>query len=311
MIKYIVITNCTGRKKGEYGVSPKMDSLGCLTVEELASSWVSSLRERRMPEAYVRDYYGGRGFAEALCAADFLGAPLGVVSAGLGLVYGDEFVTPYDLTITSGPNSVRGHLVDLGLSTSDWWGALNVAWNRSYPFSRLFGFFGPVTVLVALPSTYLAMVQDELAGLDLRFVKRLRIFTSASGVANLPSELIPQVIPYDSRLESAFPGTQSDFPQRALRHFVTILNGHLLEVNQAKILVSSAMSNLRPRVLPDRKRLSDDEIRDVLRRSWSTYEGHSSKLLRYLRDTALISCEQGRFRGLWLEVRAEYSKGRP
>lgn len=309
MVDYLVITSCTSRKKGGYRSIPWAPSPGCSTAEELAQAWVASVGERDAGGVPVRDYYAGRAFSEALSVADYLHAPLGVVSAGLGLVYGDELAPPYDLTITNGSNSVLGRLVDFGQGTSDWWSALNNAWKRSYPFSRLFGFYAPATVLVALPSTYLGMVQGELAGLDRRYIKRLRIFTSGSALATLPAALQSQVMPYDLRLESVLPGTQSDFPQRALRHFVDSLNAHFLDVEQARALVSSAMSNLRPRVLPERMRLSDAEIRDVLRRNWSAYEGHSSKLLRYLRDTALISCEQGRFRQLWIEVRAEKSKG--
>ena len=48
----------------------------------------------------------------------------------------------------------------------------------------------------------------------------------------------------------------------------------------------------------------------MLHKSWESHGGSSTRLLRYLRDEALVACEQGRFRSLWHQVRAERSQRR-
>ena len=66
-----------------------------------------------------------------------------------------------------------------------------------------------------------------------------------------------------------------------------------------------ALSDLKQRTLPQRRRADDDEILQLLRTHWDAYKGQSSRLLRFLRDDALVACEQSRFRALWLQLRAE------
>ncbi|EJY58328.1 hypothetical protein PACIG1_5859 [Pseudomonas aeruginosa CIG1] len=51
-----------------------------------------------------------------------------------------------------------------------------------------------------------------------------------------------------------------------------------------------------------RRRASDEEVKALLIAAWGTHNGSSTRLLRYLRDDALVACEQSRFRSLWLEL---------
>ena len=123
----------------------------------------------------------------------------------------------------------------------------------------------------------------------------------------LASRLRRCVMPYDERLEGheRFAGTRSDFPQRAMRHFVEELDGQYLDVERANDAVETAMAQLKRPVLPQRARKTDEEIIKLIRSQWMTHDGSSLRLLRYLRDEALVACEQSRFRGLWHRVRAE------
>ena len=123
----------------------------------------------------------------------------------------------------------------------------------------------------------------------------------------MPGHLVNCVMPYDDRLESvrSYAGTQSDFAQRALRHFVETLGAASLPLGEARSMVSAALAH-RPRKLRSmRKRMSDDEIRQVLTAQWAQHEGRSTRLLRYLRDEACISCEQKRFSRLWQALAME------
>jgi hypothetical protein len=114
-------------------------------------------------------------------------------------------------------------------------------------------------------------------------------------------------MPYDDRLESVphYSGTRTDFPQRALLHFVTELDGHYLDWSAGAKAVSQSLTGLSTRHIPTRTRLDDAEITNVLRRHWTDYGGSSTRLLRFLRREAQIACEQGRFRDIWRGLKAE------
>jgi hypothetical protein len=152
------------------------------------------------------------------------------------------------------------------------------------------------------------MVAADLAQLPPSLREATRVFTSPAGQATLPQDWRDQVMPYDERLDgegSPRPGTRTDFAQRAMRHFVEDLGAAKLPLAQARQSVLEALSNLKHRTLPHRRRADDDEILQLLRTHWNAYKGQSSRLLRFLRDDALVSCEQSRFRALWLQLRAE------
>ena len=104
-------------------------------------------------------------------------------------------------------------------------------------------------------------------------------------------------MPYDERLESlpGFTGTRADFPQRAMRHFVSQLIGHQLAAKAAFHAVEQALSVCIAPTVPTRRRLTDDEICVLIRKGWTKCGGSGARLLRYLRDDELVACEQGRF----------------
>jgi hypothetical protein len=161
--------------------------------------------------------------------------------------------------------------------------------------------------MLALPSRYLEMLVPDLLSLDPALRELLRIFSSTAGVSTLPAELQHFALPYDDRLESlpGHDGTRTDFPQRAMRHFVEQLQGHEVDLEAAKGRVAMALRGLSPRQTPSRTKHSDSEIAEVLRKQWTQHKGSSSQLLRYLRQEAQIACEQKRFRGIWQGLKAE------
>ncbi|WP_207002127.1 hypothetical protein [Trinickia mobilis] len=60
----------------------------------------------------------------------------------------------------------------------------------------------------------------------------------------------------------------------------------------------AAMLALKKPVIPVRERKTDNEILALLRKNWDRFDG-ASRLLRYLRDEALVACERSRFRNPW------------
>lgn len=302
--KAVVITNCTGRKRGALERLTMTPSRLVASTDQVAQRWVNDLRKH--PATVTADcFYAGRGYNEAKIAAQHAGARLAVVSAGMGLVWSDASFPAYDVTISGGSNTVADHLASRGEASSDWWRELTRAWGDPHPFARLMQEWPAVDVLVAMPSTYLRMIQSELAALSHAQQQRLRIFSSPAGLVDLPDCLQSQAMPYDERLEgTALPGTRSDFPQRALRHFVEVLGAVNLETEDARIAVIDAMSRSKRPEIPVRDRRTDQQIIESLHANWHVYNGESSKLLRYLRDDALVACEQSRFKDLWHQVKA-------
>ena len=298
----IVITSCTSRKKkaGTVLTLENADTAGSLKA--LAEHWrhqvLAASEGQLLPAA---ELYGGRSITEAKRAAESLSAPLHIVSAGHGLLRADDSIPSYDVTVTpvSG-NPLHRCLLRLGRSPVDWWPALIEAFGKQRSLAKLVARSPESLVLLAVPSTYLILLSDELTGLSDNAVSRLRVLTSAHGASTLPARLQSAVMPYDERLEGlpAYSGTRSDFPQRALRHFVTVVEGHKMPLETARREVHEAMRALHKPILPERQRKTDDEIIALLRHNWKRLNGSAAALLRYLRDDALVSCEQSRFRSL-------------
>jgi hypothetical protein len=232
---------------------------------------------------------------DAAASAAALGVPWYVVSAGLGLIRNDQLVPAYECTVAAGTDLDR-RLRTLGSDAAKWWNALTNA--SPEPLSRL---ISTAPTLLALPSSYLRLVQDDLAQVTPARSRYLRVFTSTAGAQCLPRHLQGCVMPYDDRLDSVhgYAGTRSDFAQRALRHFVEVLQATEMPLKEAHEAVATSLANRRQRHRVRGQRMTDDEILKVLKAQWTRHSGSSTKLLRFLRDEARISCEQKRFSRLW------------
>jgi hypothetical protein len=307
----IVITSCTSRKKkaGTVLTLENADTAGSLKV--LAKKWQQQVQAASQGHLHAAaELYGGRSITEAKRAADSLSAPLHIVSAAHGLLRADDSIPSYDVTVTPAPgNPLHRCLLRLGRSPADWWPALIEAFGEQRSLAGLVARSPESLVLLAVPSIYLILLSEELADLSDDVVSRLRVLTSSHGASTLPARLQSAVMPYDDRLEglAAYSGTRSDFPQRALRHFVTVLAGHKMPLETARQQVHEAMCALQKPVLPERQRKTDDEIIALLRQNWKRLNGSATALLRYLRDDALVSCEQSRFRSLRQHLLTEFN----
>lgn len=298
-LPHTVISNCTTRKTPGHAISigDVSHKGGALAT---ADRWMALVRRTPRPHT-ASELYKGRSISEAASAAVALQGRLFVVSAGLGLVAADDRVPNYNLTVT--PGSVVAEMLGAQeLGVHEWWAALTRS--SSSPLSHL---ARHSSVFLALPATYLRMVREDLGVISVATREHVWIFTSEAGRAEVPEVLAPCVMPYDDRLEtvSGFNGTRADFPQRALRHFVERLHGQQLSLAEGRNAVLASLSSRLRRELPRRVRMSDNEIRALIRARWSHCAGSSTRLLRYLRDDAKVSCEQGRFRSLWQSLKTE------
>jgi hypothetical protein len=295
----VIVTNCTHRKSGQSRIDlaqlPQAQG-----VEQLAQAW-QRVVGGALPVQSAQVLYQGRPITDTAAAAAHLRSSWYFVSAGLGLVRSDQQVPAYECTVAAG-SELGCRLKLAGATAADWWNAITAFQPR--PLSQL---IEQSPTLLALPSTYLRMVHDDLMRVPAAKASQLRVFTSKAGAKLVPGHLADCVLPYDDRLESVrgYAGTQSDFAQRALRHFVEALGAASLPLVEARVAVSTALANRPRRLRSTGTRMSDDEIRRVLRAQWGRLAGSSTRLLRYLRDEASISCEQKRFSRLWQALSAE------
>lgn len=274
-------------------------------VGQLAAAW-RTLVASASPTLPARLLYQGRSIVDTSFVAEHLGSDWYIVSAGLGLIRSDQLVPSYNCTVAAG-SELHSRLKTSGGTAATWWNEITVG--SPQPLSRL---ISRSPCLLALPSTYLHMVHDDLAQVPNAKAEQLRIFTSPAGAALVPKHLVTCVLPYDDRLESVtrYAGTQTDFAQRALRHFVEALEAVPLSLEAARAAVSAVLVPQPRRSKSVGRRMSDEEIRQVLNAQWERHGGRSTLLLRYLRDEARISCEQKRFSRIWQALAAERREGR-
>lgn len=301
-----VVTSCTARKRAA-SVAVELPDLACFTsVRALAAEWSRRTREARN-SVEARDLYVGRAFRDARMAAESAHAKMYVVSAGCGLVEASDRLPNYNLTVSEGAGSIRRHLAACGATPCSWWREISEERGPPSPLAALVMRPDVRNVLVAMPSSYLQMVAEDLGSVPVSSADRLWILTSRAGVVSLPGHLQARVLPYDDRLEhvGGHAGTASDFPQRALRHFVEVLRGHQLSFKDAITVVQTALGNPVKIEAPLRARATDAQIQELLRAQWKSQKGSSTKLLRFLRDDAHVACEQGRFRDIWRSLKAQ------
>jgi len=292
----LIITSCSSTKRVSVPAALRAARYCSSTPDAFARTWVRNVRAASNLYA-ARDVYGGPAIASATRAATTLACSLSFVSAGVSLVDGDEAIPGYDLTVSSGSESAPAPLRRGSATPGDWWLALNKAYGVNNPFESAMRKHDGL-ILVALPSSYLRMVEANLLALSDSNRKRLRLLTI--GRISVAANLQPQVIEYDARLanlDGAPRGTQSSAIQRALVHFASFLKcrPEATGIDIQRKWVSDALARTVIRERPSRLIQTDAQIAKWIREQDPRSERSQSALLRMLRAGGL-ACEQKRFR---------------
>ena len=242
--------------------------------------------------------YSSRGFRLAQRAARTAGAPLYVVSAGLGLVAMDRVIPSYGITIVGRGDDFVNARTTGRFDPSDWWRAVSTG-PFATPLTEILSDSPDRPVIVGLTRPYTRMLAPVLAELPEQVAARLRIIGLRLDEL-LPPHLQPFTLPYDERLDAALPGTRADFPQRALLHFVAEGLSTLPHVDAAghRDWVQVALADQEVPNRAKRTRLSDREIMAVIERHLGLTQG-IGRLLHVLRHEEGIACEQARFTRLY------------
>lgn len=300
----LVITNCTARKRSAQGDLLSFGALPRGPLPEMACAWADQLKSK-VPSIKAEDLYVGRSINEARRAAEHAGTNLRIISAGLGLVSSGDLVTPYDATISgSSASNILQKSNGSRPSSSEWWALLSTALGTPYPLTRLvMESQRDSIVILSLSRPYLDMVQTDLTSIPRAARRQLRILSHGDN-SDLCGLMQPCLVRYDDRFDgpdSPNPGTKADFLQRAAVHFVTeiLTRSETATCQEHQSLVEKCLSSMRRPKRPKRRRATDDQVVEFIRQNIHHADGQSSKMLRYLRDELLISCEQGRFKNLF------------
>jgi hypothetical protein len=301
-----VVTNCSSIKKRKD--SPLKLDPSQQNFENFCKSWTDLIKSS-VSQVSAMETYGGRTFIEAVAVTEKIQAELHVVSAGLGLIQATQRIPNYNLTVSKGEGSIGNWLATQNKSVSDWWLTLNQHLGKPNAIERIIK--SSDGVIFALPSTYLEMIDVELEKLSADSLNKIFIITSTAGRKAISSKLKQRALPYDERLDGAknYQGTRNDFAQRALKHFVNEIDFLNHDIDSIKNEISNYLKKHKKPDIPSRIKLTDDAILLLIEKNWKTYGGTRDKLHRFLRDTALVACEQNRFGALWNIVRESRNQG--
>ena len=120
----------------------------------------------------------------------------------------------------------------------------------------------------------------------------------------LPQSLQANWMPYNERLEgigNGYSGTQSDFAQRALKHFVhEVLPMHPTgSTNDHQNITLDFLSPIVKREKIIGMKMSDDEIVALIKKHCNNGIVGPTEMLKLFRSNFGIACEQSRFRYLY------------
>lgn len=298
----LVIASCSSTKR--YPVPRHLDAatIHARSLEDYADKWLERV-EVEPPAGSALEVYGGAGHAAVSQGAAATGAQLIFVSAGLGVIRSGERIPAYNLTVSKrGPGPFQQ--LSIAPRPSQWWASLHRTRARCSPLADFIRKHDDIVVL-ALPISYLALVQDDLSLLGQSQVAKLRVITTPG--CRLPEALQSQAILYDNRLASLdeeYSGSMSSLVQRAARHLLcdVIPDRRLSGVASQRKRVQTVLGALKHQRVPERRKLSDAAITAVIRQMVATAPVPATGALRILRDKHGIACEQARFGSLYRKV---------
>lgn len=291
----VVITTCSHRKSVKPPRAATPSSLSRGNQSAVAADWIAKVDG--LPSCRSADtFYVGRAFGLAKEAANFSAARFYILSAGLGIVPASRSIPAYGLTVS--PRHEQSVLPKIlgDFDPADWFSSL-LTTAHSDEWSDVAGGKSG-RILIALSQPYAEMVGASLADAPRRMLERLRIF-GISLEAALPATLHAAIAPYDERLNAIFPGTRTDFAQRAMLHFARSVAPRPSKGREDDFAaVRSSLKSLKLPRLVQRPRVTDEEILAVIKRRLRMQSG-AARMLAALRHEEGVACEQSRFGRLY------------
>ena len=307
MSRILIITPCSDRK---YGFTPehmRAASLpfGCLP--SVANEWAVRVKQS-IPTNAARDVYAGRSFVELKAAQSLVSADLVIISAGLGIVRGQQKIPNYGITVSRSASDSIFKKIEGKAQSTEWWSHLQKTMGAKFDLNSIdFGAYD--LVLMIMSKNYAKMVSSDLSLMSADVIKKLRVF--GVGINSLmPLKLRDNILSYDQRLNGPdydHLGTMTDLPARCLLDFCKQMQSNS-EIGRGlqydKEFVETRLDGMRYPEVFDRKVCTDDEVKLFILEHWDTNKGNVNKTLRLLRDKG-FACEQTRFAKLFKSVKHE------
>jgi hypothetical protein len=305
---HIVVT-CANRKRFEVPAALRLGHLRDRRPAQRFAAWIRRLGDDGAPTAPARDLYGGEHWqiASTLPSLSGQSASLWVCSAGYGFIGAHTPIRPYAATFASGaPDSVGSSRSEV----QDWWHRLSgwcgPAADQPRSFADLARRDADATILAVLSDSYLRACAEDLgeAADELRDGDRLSVIGPPGRYANIDD----LVVPVTASLRPVVGGSLQSLNVRTAAHLLeaSSASGRGLHRSHLRDLVRAATRDAPPD--PSRRlhgqRLTDAEVRAYIRSQRGSGPGTATGLLRLLRESGR-SCEQSRFKHLFIEVRTE------
>lgn len=153
-------------------------------------------------------------------------------------------------------------------------------------------------MIFAGSESYLRAVQADLV--EAGEVLGDRLIIISAGAAALP-DLRRHQLPCDARLQAELGGAMQSLNVRILERLLAVVPANDLTVPYSTDAIQLMNDNLEPLKKFDRKPMTDDEVREFIRKArLANPKVKHSPLLRALRDSG-YGCEQSRFKSLFME----------
>ena len=300
--KLRVVVTCTRRKRRPIAASLHLGNVPGARLSTRFRRWTELLASPLVPTVPAIDLYAGEHWAAARTLRDVV--PLGhtlelwVCSAGYGLISSETPLLPYSATFASGdPDVVPG-------TAQEWWEAL-CGWVGPAPGPRSLGELAAseptARILLVLSADYLRAGHDDVfrAAQKLAGSGQLSIISTGTGHSK---DLNEYLLPGDARLQASLGGTLKALNVRTARYLLSEgLIGHAEMAERLEML----LSKVAPQRRPERRRVTDREIRGFIRRKVAADpKAAHTRLLRQFRDEN-YACEQGRFAALFEEEKLQ------
>ncbi|GIH72013.1 hypothetical protein [Sphaerimonospora thailandensis] len=304
-----VVVTCTNRKRVPADDRLRVRSLEAGTVGMRFRSWLERLEaaEVRVP---ARDLYAGEHWLIANDLAKTLGADahFWVCSAGYGLIPAATPIAAYAATFASGHEDSVAEGVD---GAREWWRQL-CRWEgpqagQPRSFEELANQHPDSAIVAVLSEPYLRACASDLRAAASRLAESDNL--AVIGPADRSPELADLIVPVTAALRALVGGSLLSLNVRVARRLLQdsrdqgVRRSLLLKLMETLTAEVPEQVRRQPGI-----RMTDEEVRSFIRHHGKGFRS-ATPLLRKLRSSGL-SCEQARFRTLFLDEVSRLAEGR-
>ena len=295
-----LISNCTASKSRGNG---EIITLGEFqgSTEDKFRDWTKAV-EKSKDTTPARDLYAGDYWRRIIDSESTLEGKcsLWVISAGIGLIHADTQIPNYSATfVEKNENSVAQDVS----GKIAWWQLL-INWRRKKSgigtISDLARQNPDAVFLVVISATYLSVIMDDLLKLRQILSSADNLIIICSGLRknkNLGNSLLP----LDARFQTLVGGARSSLNSRIVLHIIKKFKNKKITAKSLRSYLLGVEKTLTSLVKYDRKKMSDNDLVDFIKKESTEKKPSASSLLKKLRNTG-SACEQKRFVNIYKTI---------